>query len=168
MTVVYTVLDAPIGRLGVAATERGVCRVALPNEGWETFLAWLEDRVEPGPPRRDDEALAPVVGQLREYFSRLRQRFEALLDLRGTPFQRAVWSEVAAIPYGTTTTYGEIARRLGRRGGAARAVGAAVGANPVPILIPCHRVVGADGSLVGYGGGLEVKQALLRLEGVRL
>ena len=87
--------------------------------------------------------------------------------MRGTVFQRAVWAEVACIPYGATTTYGEIAQRIGRSG-AARAVGAAVGANPLPILIPCHRVIGAGGSLTGYGGGLEVKAALLRLEGAPL
>ncbi|MFN3763308.1 MAG: methylated-DNA--[protein]-cysteine S-methyltransferase, partial [Anaerolineae bacterium] len=91
--------------------------------------------------------------------------FDLPLDLRGTPFQRRVWEELRRVPYGQTVAYGELARRVGRPG-AARAVGRAVGANPVPIIVPCHRVVGADGSLVGYGGGLEIKAALLRLEGV--
>ncbi len=90
--------------------------------------------------------------------------FPLPLDLRGTPFQQQVWRELRKVPYGQTVSYGELARRVGRPG-AVRAVGQAVGANPIPIIVPCHRVVGADGSLVGYGGGLEIKSALLRLEG---
>jgi methylated-DNA-[protein]-cysteine S-methyltransferase len=104
--------------------------------------------------------------QLREYFSRLRRQFELSLDLQGSSFQKDVWKELLQIPYGTTVTYGEIAQRLSRPPGAARAVGAAVGANPIPIVIPCHRVIGADGSLTGFGGGLDAKKALLRLEGI--
>ncbi|HIE37481.1 MAG TPA: methylated-DNA--[protein]-cysteine S-methyltransferase [Anaerolineae bacterium] len=111
MTVAYTAMDTPIGRLWLAATEEGVCRIGLPNEGQEPFLAWLAAHVGPEPPREDAPALAPVVVQLREYFSRLRRAFEVPLDLRGTPFQRAVWAEVATVSYGATVTYGEIARR---------------------------------------------------------
>jgi methylated-DNA-[protein]-cysteine S-methyltransferase len=103
---------------------------------------------------------------LREYFSRIRREFDLPLDAHGTAFQEAVWAEVARIPYGVTATYGQIAQRI-ERPGATRAVGAAVGANPLPILIPCHRVIGAGGSLTGYGGGLEIKAALLRLEGIQ-
>lgn len=161
----YTVMDTPIGRLWLAATERGVCRIGLPNEERETFLAWLSRTVGPEPPREDEGALSAVVAQLREYFSRLRRDFDISLDLRGTLFQRAVWREVERIPYGTVLSYSEIARRLGRGPASARAVGRAVGLNPVPIIIPCHRVVGSDGSLVGYGGGLEIKAILLRIEG---
>ncbi len=168
MPVVYAEMEVPIGRLLLAATGKGVCRIGLPNEDREAFFAWLGRYVESGPPQEAPEALSGLVLQLREYFSRLRREFTVTLDLRGTPFQRAVWSELLSVPYGTTITYGELAGRLGRGPAAARAVGAAVGANPVPIVVPCHRVVGADGSLVGYGGGLEVKEALLRLEGVRL
>ncbi|HEY77133.1 MAG TPA: methylated-DNA--[protein]-cysteine S-methyltransferase [Thermoflexia bacterium] len=160
----YTTMDSPVGRLYLAGTERGVCRIAFEEEPLKVWLArhlGVEPEDEPGP-------LTEVVVQLREYFSRLRRRFDVPMDLRGTPFQRAVWREVASIPYGTTATYGEIARRLGKEGRAARAVGAAVGANPLPILIPCHRVIGADGLLVGYGGGLSRKVQLLRLEGVRV
>ncbi|HHS98389.1 MAG TPA: methylated-DNA--[protein]-cysteine S-methyltransferase [Chloroflexi bacterium] len=160
--VFYTTMDSPIGRLYLAGTERGVCRIAFDEEALRDWLV-RHLGAEPG-----DEAgpLAEVVAQLREYFSRLRRQFDVPMDLRGTSFQRAVWREVASIPYGTTATYGEIACRLGRGGRAARAVGAAVGANPLPILVPCHRVVGAGGSLVGYGGGLSRKVWLLRLEGV--
>lgn len=162
--VFYTTMDSPVGRLYLAGTERGVCRIAFEEDALRAWLArhlGEEPGTEAGP-------LAEAVTQLREYFSRLRRQFDVPVDLRGTPFQRAVWQEVASIPYGATTTYGEIARRLGKGGRAARAVGAAVGANPLPILIPCHRVIGADGSLVGYGGGLSRKIQLLRLEGVRV
>ena len=166
MAISYATVDTPIGRLWLAATEQGLCLVGLPNESPDTLLAWLRRNVEPEPPLEDPTALVAAVTQLREYFSRLRRTFDVPFDQRGTPFQRSVWAEVVAISYGTVVTYGEIARRLGRGPGSARAVGAAVGANPIPIFIPCHRVVGADGSLVGYGGGLEVKGTLLRLEGV--
>jgi methylated-DNA-[protein]-cysteine S-methyltransferase len=108
-----------------------------------------------------------VVGQLNEYFEGTRRRFELELDPSGTDFQQLVWAEVSLIPYGGTRSYGAVARRLGKPT-AVRAVGTANGANPIPIVIPCHRVVGADGSLVGYGGGLDVKAALLEHEGVRL
>ena len=130
----------------------------------EALFGWLSRHMGPEPPRNDPEALAPVQTQLREYFSRIRHEFDLPLDVRGTTFQKAVWAQVIRIPYGATATYGEVAQRIGRPR-AARAVGAAVGANPLPILIPCHRVVGAGGSLTGYGGGLEIKAALLRLEG---
>jgi len=162
--VFYTAMDSPVGPLYLAGTEKGICRIAFEEEALRVWLA-RHLRAKPG---SDPGPLTEAVAQLREYFSRLRHRFDLPMDVRGTPFQQAVWREVASIPYGTTITYGEIARRLGRGLEAARAVGAAVGANPLPILIPCHRVIGADGSLVGYGGGLDVKVTLLRLEGVRV
>jgi methylated-DNA-[protein]-cysteine S-methyltransferase len=112
-------------------------------------------------------ALADAVGQLDEYFAGERHGFELELDLRGTVFKRAVWSELLEIPYGATISYGELANRIGRPD-RVRAVGAAVGSTPIPIVVPCHRVLGADGSLTGYGGGLPRKRALLELEqGVR-
>jgi methylated-DNA-[protein]-cysteine S-methyltransferase len=109
--------------------------------------------------------LVAAAEQLGEYFARERTAFDLPLDLAGTPFQRRAWLALAAIPYGTTRSYGEQARVLGRPG-AARAVGAANGRNPLPIVLPCHRLVGSHGELTGYGGGLEVKRALLELEGV--
>jgi O-6-methylguanine DNA methyltransferase len=105
-----------------------------------------------------------AVSQLRQYFSGSRLAFDLPLDVRGTAFQKAVWSEVVRIPYGSTVTYGEVAQLMGKPK-ASRAVGSAVGANPLPIIVPCHRVIGAGGSLTGYGAGLDVKEALLRLEG---
>ncbi|MDY7091973.1 MAG: methylated-DNA--[protein]-cysteine S-methyltransferase [Acidobacteriota bacterium] len=114
----------------------------------------------------DEEATAPLRDQLEEYFNRRRRRFELRLSPSGTPFQQAVWQQVAAIPYGETRSYGEIARAMGRPK-ASRAVGAANGANPLPIVVPCHRVIGTDGSLTGFGGGLDAKVLLLELEGIR-
>jgi O-6-methylguanine DNA methyltransferase len=105
-----------------------------------------------------------IVSQLHEYFSGSRRLFGLPLDVRGTAFQRAVWSQVVRIPYGATATYGGIAQLVGKAK-ASRAVGNALGANPLPIVIPCHRVIGSGGSLVGFGAGLDVKEALLRLEG---
>lgn len=113
--------------------------------------------------RRSRAPFEKVVEELEEYFSGGRTRFDVRLALRGTPFQLDVWSILQTIPYGGTTTYGEIARRL-KKPDASRAVGAANGRNPVPIIVPCHRVVGSDGSLTGFGGGLPVKKALLALE----
>jgi methylated-DNA-[protein]-cysteine S-methyltransferase len=103
------------------------------------------------------------VRQLREYFAGQRTRFDLPLHPAGTAFQRDVWSELQRIPYGETISYGELARRVGHPA-AARAVGAANGANPIPIVIPCHRVIGANGKLTGFGGGIPVKQKLLALE----
>ena len=111
----------------------------------------------------DPTAFADVRAQLAEYFAGSRTRFDVPLVLRGTPFQRAVWGALRAIPYGQTVGYGELARAIGRPG-AARAVGLANGRNPIAVIVPCHRVVGANGSLTGYGGGMERKRLLLDLE----
>ena len=164
MSLYCTTMGSPFGPLMLVATPTGLCRVGLPGEGREALEEWLARWVGPEPMEENPAALAAAVAQLREYFSRLRREFDLPLDLRGTPFQQQVWRELRKVPYGQTVSYGELARRVGRPG-AARAVGQAVGANPIPIIVPCHRVVGADGSLVGYGGGLEIKSALLRLEG---
>jgi methylated-DNA-[protein]-cysteine S-methyltransferase len=113
--------------------------------------------------RRSSDAYSDAAEQLARYFTGELREFTLELDLVGTPFQREVWSLLAAIPYGETWTYGELASRAGNPA-ASRAVGAANGRNPIPIVLPCHRVIGSDGSLVGFGGGLEAKRALLELE----
>jgi O-6-methylguanine DNA methyltransferase len=161
--IAYAWMDSPVGSVWVAATEAGICAVRLGAGPPDDFFAWLSRHIDPQPPREDPEALAPALTQLHEYFARARHQFDLPLDVRGTPFHQLVWAYVARIPYGTTTTYGEIARRIGRPR-AARAVGGANSANPLPIIVPCHRVIGARGSLVGYGAGLAVKAALLQLE----
>ena len=112
------------------------------------------------------ETFSEVAVQLEEYFGGDRKEFTVPLAPNGTPFQLAVWTQLTKIPYGSTVSYGDIARALGKRLVASRAVGLANGANPISIIVPCHRVIGSDGSLTGYGGGLERKELLLRLEGV--
>ncbi|MEA2440367.1 MAG: methylated-DNA-[protein]-cysteine S-methyltransferase [Thermoleophilaceae bacterium] len=118
---------------------------------------------EPAAPQGDAAAVASAATQLEQYFAGERTDFDVDLELDGTPFERRVWEEVRAIPYGETATYAEIARRVGRPS-ACRAVGRANGRNPVAVIVPCHRVVGSDGSLTGYAGGIEMKRALLDLE----
>jgi methylated-DNA-[protein]-cysteine S-methyltransferase len=114
--------------------------------------------------RADAGPFVSALHQLQEYFAGIRRSFELTLAPVGTPFQRIVWHALTEIPYGCTVSYGELARRIGR-GGGARAVGLANAANPLAIMVPCHRVIGADGSLTGFGGGLDIKRALLALEG---
>jgi methylated-DNA-[protein]-cysteine S-methyltransferase len=114
-------------------------------------------------PQGDAASLASAAIQLEQYFAGERTGFELELELQGTPFERRVWDEVRAIPYGSTASYAEIAARIGRPG-ACRAVGRANGLNPIAVVVPCHRVVGSDGSLTGYAGGLGMKRALLELE----
>lgn len=147
-------LASPIGTLTVLATQRGVCEVLLPGE---TAPANCETS-----PASGHAAIA--CAQLGEYFAHRRIRFELPLDWRLTPFQHRVLEVVAAIPFGVTRSYGEVAVAIGQPG-AARAVGGANHANPLPIIVPCHRVIGAGGGLVGYGGGLELKSWLLEFEG---
>lgn len=124
--------------------------------------AWLG----PAPRRPADPVLAAAAEQLRAYAAGRARAFDVPMRLEGSDFQKAVWSALLEIPYGSTTTYGAVAAELGRPPRAARAVGAAVGSNPVGIIVPCHRVIGADGSLTGFGGGLDNKVALLAREGV--
>lgn len=112
----------------------------------------------------DDLKVSTVFKELTEYFNRERKEFGLELEIVGSDFQKKVWKELTKIPYGETISYGELAKRMGDKN-LMRAVAAANGANPIPIIIPCHRVIGADGSLTGYGGGLDVKQKLLELEG---
>jgi O-6-methylguanine DNA methyltransferase len=164
MEIVHTAeIDSPIGRLRIASTRLGLAHVELPRSSGRGFAGW---RRRFAPDERCVEAFAPnreAARKLLEYLEGKRRVFGLPLDLRGTPFQCAVYREMARIPYGETCTYGELALALGRKG-AQRAVGAASGANPLPLVVPCHRVVAADGRLGGYGGGLGLKARLLALE----
>jgi methylated-DNA-[protein]-cysteine S-methyltransferase len=146
-------VELPFGRLGLASNDRGLAAILLPGQ---TLPAAYE-------PRPDDGRNAKAAAQLIEYARGERTTFDLALDPAGTPFQRSVWREVAAVPYGRTATYRDVARRIGQPA-AVRAVGTANGANPLPIVVPCHRIVGTDGRLHGYAGGLDLKQALLELE----
>ena len=156
----WDLYESPIGELTVCAGEEGLRAIRFPGG--------RDPALDPGRRR----PLPTVAAQLDEYFDGRRQAFEIDLDLRGEPFQLRVWGFLREIPYGETVTYGELAERLGPDAfpppvepwERARAVGAEVGRTPTPIVVPCHRVIGADGSLVGYGGGLERKRALLDLE----
>jgi methylated-DNA-[protein]-cysteine S-methyltransferase len=143
-----------------------VGELLLTSDGSALTGLWLQP--EPAPEildagEHDAAWFTDVADQLDEYFDGRRTRFDLPLAPHGTAFQESIWEALMEIPYGTTTTYGEVARRVGRPG-AARAVGLASGRNPIPIIIPCHRVIGATGRLTGYGGGLERKQLLLDLE----
>jgi methylated-DNA-[protein]-cysteine S-methyltransferase len=153
------VVDSPVGPLLLAASHG-----ALTHVRFDGLRQARDDDASVSP--ADAEVLAAATVQLSEYFERRRRAFDVPLRMDGTAFQRAVWLALASVPWGTTTTYGAVAHSLGLSVGASRAVGAANGANPVPILVPCHRVIGADGLLTGYGGGLARKHTLLRLEGV--
>lgn len=148
--------DTPVGRL-LLAGDAAALRLVHFQSG---------PRPVRSPPqwREDGVPFARALAQLGEYFAGARRSFRLRLAPQGTVFQLAVWQALRSIPYGQTVSYGELARRLGNARGA-RAVGLANGANPLPIIVPCHRVIGADGSLTGFGGGLYIKRALLSLEG---
>jgi len=147
---------SPIGDLLLVAADEGLLEVHFPPA------------TPPAKSMPDGARLAPVIRQLDEYFAGTRTRFDVPLAMRGTPFQIEVWRALQRIPYGETRTYAAIAREIGRPA-ATRAVGAANGANPIPIIVPCHRVIGSNGSLTGFGGGIDVKRRLLALEsGARL
>jgi methylated-DNA-[protein]-cysteine S-methyltransferase len=151
----YTTLESPLGPVLVAGDEAGLRRISF-QHGTRAL--------EPGPGwRRDDAALAEAAGQLRAYFAGARRGFDLPLAPLGTEFQQRVWRALCEIPYGETISYGELARRVGQPS-ASRAVGAANGRNPLPIVVPCHRVIGSTGRLVGFGGGLHLKEGLLGLE----
>jgi methylated-DNA-[protein]-cysteine S-methyltransferase len=149
---VWDIYESPVGPLTLHASQRGLTGLSFPGRA---------QPLDPG--ARDRVALAVAVGQLDDYFGGRRHELELELDLRGTTLQHLVWRRLLQIPYGTTVTYTELARAVGRPD-IVRAVAAAVGRTPVPIVVPCHRVLGADGALTGYLGGLQRKQALLDLE----
>jgi methylated-DNA-[protein]-cysteine S-methyltransferase len=162
LDVAYDLADSPVGPLLVAATARGVCRIAFEPDG-EAELDRLA-RLHGACVMRSAHAVDPARRELDDYFERRRRAFDVPVDVTAlSPFQRLVLDELARVPYGETATYGALAARVGRPR-AARAVGGALNRNPIPIVLPCHRVVGASGDLVGYAGGLERKRALLTLE----
>lgn len=162
LDVAYDLTDSPVGPLLVAATERGLCRISFDPDAereLEALARWFGARV-----LRSPKPVEPVRRELDDYFDGRRRDFDVAVDVTPLPaFQRIVLEELARVPYGETATYGGLAVRVGNPR-AARAVGGALNRNPIPIVLPCHRVVGASGQLVGYAGGLERKRALLDLE----
>jgi methylated-DNA-[protein]-cysteine S-methyltransferase len=155
---VRSMLETPVGALQLTVDDEGILlEILLPNHRPSTSSSKLLSPAAAA-------GLRAARAQLNEYFLCKRRVFDLPLQAAGTPFEQQVWTKLLAVPYGVTTSYGAIADELGLINGA-RAVGRANGANPIPIIIPCHRVIGSDGSLTGYGGGLPLKRALLELEG---
>ena len=153
----YQFIDSPVDPLLLAADQHGLRLIEFhaPRHPMSRLAEWREG---------DNSVLQATRVQLDEYFSGARKQFDLPLAPQGTPFQTEVWQTLATIPYGETISYAQLAQRVGKPT-AMRAVGAANGRNPLPIVLPCHRVIGADGSLTGFGGGLPTKQFLLELEG---
>jgi methylated-DNA-[protein]-cysteine S-methyltransferase len=147
-------MESPVGALLLVAGEPGLTHILFASSG----------RTKPDPAWHEDGApLRETMAQLRAYFAGELERFDLPLAPEGTAFQQSVWTKLGEIPYGETISYGELARRVGNPK-ASRAVGLANGQNPIPIIIPCHRVIGSNGKLTGYGGGLPIKEKLLALE----
>jgi methylated-DNA-[protein]-cysteine S-methyltransferase len=155
MSIPYAYLESPIGTLLISGNAGGLQQILFSTNG---------SRSCPDPAWREDtSAFDEVIRQLRAYFAGELENFDLPLMPQGTPFQQNVWNELQKIPYGGTISYGELARRIGNPN-ASRAVGLANGSNPIPVVIPCHRVIGSNGKLTGYGGGLPIKEKLLALE----
>ncbi len=159
---VWTTLATPIGRLAIEASPRGLRRLEFSGR------VPADVGQQPAGPeaKQARQHLATALRELREYFAGRRSTFSVPLDLEGTAYQQRVWHALQCVPFGKTLSYGKLAREIGARGGA-RAVGRACATNPVPVVVPCHRVIGSDGALHGFGGGLWRKEQLLELEGVK-
>lgn len=159
MSLTFARVESPVGTLTLVAEGASVRQINFTQNGTPAAsnAEW----------REDVSGFTDVVRQLKAYFAGELQDFQLTLAPQGTPFQQKVWSELCKIPYGETISYGELARRIGNPS-ASRAVGLANGSNPIPIIIPCHRVIGSNGKLTGYGGGLDIKEKLLALEKGRL
>lgn len=159
----WTVVACEDWNLIIAATDAGLCYVGSPGQPLADIAGWANRRWPDRPLQRDDGKLQPYAEELAGYLQGKLRSFAMPLDLQGTPFQLAIWRALCGIPYGQTLSYSELAEQI-QRPSAVRAVGAAIGANPVLITVPCHRVIGKNGALTGYRGGLDMKAKLLRLE----
>jgi O-6-methylguanine DNA methyltransferase len=160
-------VETSAGMYQAACTQVGLGRLSFPTDNPNECLAWARRWAPQAQIHTSGPLLGDLAQQLSAYFEGRLRLFDVPLDLRGTPFQVQVWREVLGVSYGEVRTYAEIAAAIGKPR-APRAVGAANGANPIPIIVPCHRLIGSNGSLVKYGGGLELKRRLLALEGVRM
>ena len=153
----------PLGPMTVASTAHGVVASSLPGDGRDHVRRWLARRLPRAEVVEGTGRNAAVVSAVQAYLAGRRRDLDVPLDLRGTPFQKKVWSALRRVPYGETISYADLARRAGHPR-AARACGSANGSNPVPLFVPCHRTIAADGTLGGFGGGLPLKRRLLALE----
>jgi len=151
-------------RMHIAASSKGLCCILWPGESIQDLEKWVKKHFSQSSLVYEPEKLEGYAKQLEEYLLGQRKTLDIPLDLRGTEFQKTVWQALLKIPYGTTKSYSEVAKEINRPR-AVRAVGGAIGANPVPIVVPCHRVIGKDGSLIGFAGGLDIKRQLLKIEG---
>lgn len=163
----YTMMNSPIGPLLLASTEHGLCFIGFGDEekSLPDLQRWCRKTFLGVVPQRNDERNRIAKAQLEEYFAGTRSAFDLPIELYGTAFQKSVWTELTRIPYGETRSYKEVALSIGAVK-AVRAIGGANNRNPIPIVVPCHRVIGSNGALVGYGGGLSIKEHLLKLEGI--
>jgi methylated-DNA-[protein]-cysteine S-methyltransferase len=162
-TVAWTLVVHKSWSLYAAATSHGLCYIGSLNKPLDELISWVGKHVPGSTLIRDDEAMKPYEAELIDYLEGKRTTFTVPSDMRGTPFQKAVWEALRQIPYGQTQSYSDIANQI-EKPAAVRAVGSAIGANPVLITVPCHRVIGKNGALTGFRGGLEMKQELLQLE----
>lgn len=167
MELVSKRLQTEIGELLIAAGPQGICRISFPVDLTGKWFLWFDRYFGCLPKPGNHPLIQEAEYQLHEYLASNRAHFELSIDLKGTDFQIRAWQRFLAIPFGTTMSYGEIAREMGIRNGS-RAIGRASASNPIPIIVPCHRIVGSAGGLVGFGGGLELKERLLELEGNRM
>ena len=161
----WTLLTHENWNIHIAATTKGICYVGSQNQSLDELLNWARVRTPGNILICDNEKMRPYATELIEYFQGSREYFTFPLDFQGTPFQLAVWSALCNIPYGQTQSYSEIAEQI-KKPTAVRAVGTAIGANPILITVPCHRVIGKNGALTGYRGGIDMKTELLQLERV--
>ena len=161
--IVWTRLKHGQFDLYIAAIEEGLCYLGTPTEDFDDLKNWAKKRLPDYLLIEEEKSLLFYITELIEYLNGKRKEFTAPICLRGTPFQQAVWQALVEIPYGETVSYSTIAERIGRPT-AVRAVGTAIGANPMLMIVPCHRVIGKNGSLTGFRGGLKMKELLLELE----
>jgi methylated-DNA-[protein]-cysteine S-methyltransferase len=160
----FTSFSSKIGTIHIASTKTGVCKISIPAQSKKEFLGWLQKKFNDAELIESSTKNRQIIDELNRYFDRRLVKFHSRLDPVGTDFQRRVWMELRRIGYGKTVSYKKLAKRLGLQQGY-QAVGKANSSNPLPIVVPCHRVIGANSKLVGYAAGLKTKEFLLRLEG---
>lgn len=161
-----TSFETNIGIIYIASSENGVCKISLTLNSASEFKSWIKKHFSESEIVESRSKNKDAIEQIKLYLSKKLRKFDLEIDIIGTDFQKMVWMETMKIPYGEIITYSKLAERIGRKN-SYRAVGNALSVNPLPIIVPCHRVVASDGSLGGYSGGIKIKEFLLRLEGVK-